>query len=42
MTELDLLEAIYNDVHVIMVFVIVDFCRKCLSAWRNNLKGGIR
>ena len=42
MTELELLEAIYNDVHIIMVIVILDFCRRCLSAWRNNLKGGKR
>lgn len=42
MTELELLQAIYNDVHIIMVFVILNFCRHCLSAWRNNLKGGTR
>ena len=42
MTELEYLSAIYHDVHIIMVIVIIGFCRRCLGAWRNNLKGGVR
>lgn len=31
---------IYNDVHVIMVFIILTFAMSCMRAWRkNSLKG---
>ena len=31
---------IYNDVHIIMVFVILTFAMSCMRAWRkNSLKG---
>ena len=31
---------IYNDVHIIMVFIILTFAMSCMRAWRrNSLKG---
>lgn len=42
MTEIELLQAIYNDVHIIMFVTILSFCRHCLSAWRNNFKGSTK
>lgn len=31
---------IYNDVHIIMVFIILIFAMSCMRAWRrNSLKG---
>lgn len=31
---------IYNDVHIIMVFIILTFAMACMRAWRrNSLKG---
>lgn len=31
---------IYNDIHVIMVFIILTFAMSCMRAWRrNSLKG---
>lgn len=31
---------IYNDVHIIMVFIILTFAMSCIRAWRrNSLKG---
>lgn len=31
---------IYNDVHIIMVFIIFTFAMSCMRAWRkNSLKG---
>lgn len=31
---------IYNDVHIIMVFIILAFAMSCMRAWRrNSLKG---
>lgn len=31
---------IYNDVHIIMVFIILTFAMSCVRAWRrNSLKG---
>ena len=40
MTELELLTQIAEDVRFILVVAVLDFSRRCLSAWRNNLKGG--
>lgn len=40
MTELEILTQIAADVRIILVFVVLEFSRRCLSAWRNNLKGG--
>lgn len=42
MTEIELLQAIYNDVHIIMFMSILTFCRHCLSAYRNNMKGATK
>lgn len=33
--------AISNDVHIIMVFVIVAFVMGCMRAWRNNATKGV-
>lgn len=33
--------AISNDVHIIMVFVIVTFVMSCMRAWRNNATKGV-
>ena len=33
--------AISNDVHIIMVFVIVAFVMSCMRAWRNNATKGV-
>ena len=30
-----------NDVHIIMVFVIVTFVMSCMRAWRNNATKGV-
>ncbi len=30
-----------NDVHIIMVFVIVTFVMGCMRAWRNNATKGV-
>jgi hypothetical protein len=33
--------AISNDVHIIMVFVIVAFVMSCMRAWRKNATKGV-
>lgn len=35
------IHAISNDVHIIMVFVIVAFVMGCMRAWRNNATKGV-
>ena len=35
------IHAISNDVHIIMVFVIVAFVMSCMRAWRNNATKGV-
>lgn len=35
------IHAISNDVHIIMVFLIVTFVMSCMRAWRNNATKGV-
>lgn len=35
------IHTISNDVHIIMVFVIVTFVMSCMRAWRNNATKGV-
>ena len=35
------IHTISNDVHIIMVFVIVAFVMSCMRAWRNNATKGV-
>ena len=35
------IHTISNDVHIIMVFVIVAFVMGCMRAWRNNATKGV-
>lgn len=35
------IHSITNDVHIIMVFVIVTFVMSCMRAWRNNATKGV-
>lgn len=42
MTELEILTMIYNDVHIIMVFVILNFATACMRGWRKNVVKGVR
>lgn len=35
------IHSISNDVHIIMVFVIVAFVMGCMRAWRNNATKGV-
>lgn len=35
------IHTISNDVHIIMVFVIVTFVMGCMRAWRNNATKGV-
>ena len=37
-----ILEQIYNDVHIIMVFTIITFCMSCFRGWRRNSMKGVR
>lgn len=39
--QLEVLGRIYDDVHLILVFVILTFCSACFRSWRvHSLKGG--
>lgn len=42
MTEIELLTMIYNDVHIIMCFVILNFATACMRGWRKNVIKGVR
>lgn len=35
------IHTISNDVHIIMVFVIIAFVMSCMRAWRNNATKGV-
>ena len=37
----DTLSNIYNDVHIIMVFVILTFAMSCMRAWRKSTLKGV-
>jgi hypothetical protein len=37
----DTLQSIANDVHLILVFVIITFVMSCLRAWRQNVTKGV-
>lgn len=40
--DTQILEQIYNDVHIIMVFTILTFCMSCFRGWRRNSMKGVR
>lgn len=40
--SLEILTNIYNDVHVIMVFIIITFVTACMRGWRKNVIKGVR
>lgn len=35
------IHSVANDVHIIMVFVIITFVMSCMRAWRNNATKGV-
>lgn len=37
----DTLNQIYNDVHLILVFVVITFAMSCFRAWRKNVTKGV-
>lgn len=40
--DTQILEQIYNDVHIIMVLAILTFCMSCFRGWRRNSMKGVR
>ena len=36
------LDAIANDVHIIMFIVVFSFCRSCMKSWRTHSLKGVR
>lgn len=36
------LDAIANDVHIIMFIVLLSFCWSCMKSWRNHSLRGVR
>lgn len=36
------LDAIYNDVHIIMFIVLFSFCWSCMKSWRTHSLKGVR